>query len=365
MSNNVGPINIIPDNNQVVLLDNNKSITVVDNNCCTDINVTQPITSVVQVLTGPQGTAGVNGTNGSSTPFSYVSGTTWNTTSSIEITGSFTVSGSNTFKNIGPAQFTGSVNITGSSTLNGFNMLTSNDSILSSSYAVSSSMSQNANTASYYGGSVVSASYATTASFALNGGGSSVDTGSFATTGSNTFQDNQIISGSIYTNGNVTFSGNTFISTTNESGGLYISSLNNGFIGLNTDGGEGDVLVGYSNGWAGKLKVRGDVEITGSLHQSGTFYADQIDVSQGGIVQTTGSYIMTYDSNGLITYATYADVTSALGTVNSSSHALTSSYLNTLSQDLTFNGNLILNGTASITYLNVAYESSSIIYSSG
>ena len=49
----------------------------------------------------------------------------------------------------------------------------------------------------------------------------------------------------------------------------------------------------------------------------------------------------------------------------SSSFSSTSSYLNTLNQDLTFNGNLILNGTASITYLNVAYESSSIIYSSG
>ena len=49
----------------------------------------------------------------------------------------------------------------------------------------------------------------------------------------------------------------------------------------------------------------------------------------------------------------------------SSSYASTASYLNTLSQDLTFNGNLTLNGTASITYLNVSYESSSIIYSSG
>jgi formylmethanofuran dehydrogenase subunit C len=115
MSDCIGPINIIPDNNQVVLLDNNKSITVIDNNCCTNVNVTQPITSVIQVLTGPIGATGTNGINGSSGPFSYVSGTTWNTTSSIEITGSFTVSGSNTFRNIGPAQFTGSVGILGTS----------------------------------------------------------------------------------------------------------------------------------------------------------------------------------------------------------------------------------------------------------
>jgi hypothetical protein len=49
----------------------------------------------------------------------------------------------------------------------------------------------------------------------------------------------------------------------------------------------------------------------------------------------------------------------------SASYALTASYLNTLNQNLTFNGNLTLNGTASISYLNVAYESASVIYSSG
>ena len=119
MSDCIGPINIIPDNNQVVLLDNNKSITVIDNNFCTNVDVTQPITSVIQVLTGPIGAAGINGADGLSEPFSYVSGTTWNTTSSIEITGSFTVSGSNTFRNIGPAQFTGSVDVLGNQSLIG------------------------------------------------------------------------------------------------------------------------------------------------------------------------------------------------------------------------------------------------------
>ena len=129
MSDCIGPINIIPDNNQVVLLDNNKSITVIDNNCCTNVNVTQPITSVVQVLIGPIGPAGTNGINGLSAPFTYVGGNVWNTTSSIEITGSFTVSGSNTFRNIGPAQFTGSVDVLGNQSIfgnNGYILLTPN-----------------------------------------------------------------------------------------------------------------------------------------------------------------------------------------------------------------------------------------------
>jgi hypothetical protein len=56
---------------------------------------------------------------------------------------------------------------------------------------------------------------------------------------------------------------------------------------------------------------------------------------------------------------------SLFGTASYATQALTASYLNTLNQNLTFNGNLTLNGTASISYLNVAYESASVIYSSG
>lgn len=48
----IGPINIIPDNNEVILQDVNQTITVVDNNCCTTVNVTQPTTEVVQILAG-------------------------------------------------------------------------------------------------------------------------------------------------------------------------------------------------------------------------------------------------------------------------------------------------------------------------
>jgi len=47
------------------------------------------------------------------------------------------------------------------------------------------------------GNTVVSASYATTASYALNTIGTTIDTGSFATTGSNSFKSSQIITGSL------------------------------------------------------------------------------------------------------------------------------------------------------------------------
>ena len=56
---------------------------------------------------------------------------------------------------------------------------------------------------------------------------------------------------------------------------------------------------------------------------------------------------------------------SLFGTASNATQAVSASYLNTLNQDLIFNGNLALNGTASIAYLNVAYESASVIYSSG
>jgi len=132
-----------------------------------------------------------------------------------------------------------------------------------------------------------------------------IDTASFATTGSNTFIGDQTIVG------NVTFPSSSFISTNNVSGNLYFSALNGGILHLNDDGGEGDVIIGYV-GSAGKLKVKEDSEFTGSIYQSGTFYADQIDVSLGGIVGTTGSFIATFTSGGVLTYADYQNVATAL-----------------------------------------------------
>ena len=76
-----------------------------------------------------------------------------------------------------------------------------------SDYAVSSSQSQNSVTSSY-------SDYAVTASFALNGGGGSIDTGSFATTGSNNFFGTENITGSLNVSGSALVKeGNLFLQT--------------------------------------------------------------------------------------------------------------------------------------------------------
>jgi len=74
--------------------------------------------------------------------------------------------------------------------------------------------------------------------------------------------------------------------------------------------------------------------ISGTLHQSGTFYPDQIDWFSSSIGYDTGSYILTTTANGLTTYANYQDVANTLtpyiSTVSSStsaSYADTASYV--------------------------------------
>lgn len=91
----------------------------------TQVSVTQPLTSIVEVATGPQGPKGDAGPQGPVGPagqgiFTFISGNVWATTSSLEITGSLTISGSGTFTNIGPAVFTGSISVLGDNSQNLF-----------------------------------------------------------------------------------------------------------------------------------------------------------------------------------------------------------------------------------------------------
>jgi tetratricopeptide (TPR) repeat protein len=154
--------------------------------------------------------------------------------------------------------------------------LKNDGTLLSGSIVISGSLLYSGSTINATVTSASHAAYAITASYALNGGGGggSINTSSLATTGSNIFIGNQIIAG------NVTFPSGSFISTTDESGSLSFSALNGGTLYLNSDGGEGDVLVGY-DGWDSKLKVRGEVEITGSIY-----------LGSGSIISESGSNLV-------------------------------------------------------------------------
>jgi len=135
-------VNIAQDTNDIQITTTQNQITVVEGDN-TAVNVTQPTTQVVQVLTGPRGPKGDLPTSGSvNFTGSYnisgsliVTGSTISTggftgslygtsswainsetasyvnplTQNVLITGSLTVSGSSTFTNIGPAIFSGSV----------------------------------------------------------------------------------------------------------------------------------------------------------------------------------------------------------------------------------------------------------------
>jgi hypothetical protein len=81
MGNN---INLIPTDNEIVLVNQDRGIIVTDQDQCVQVEVTQPITSVVQILTGPIGPKGPSGEG----QFPY--------TGSADISGSFNLVGNAT-----------------------------------------------------------------------------------------------------------------------------------------------------------------------------------------------------------------------------------------------------------------------------
>lgn len=83
------PIDIIPDVTNVTLEDVNRIITVVDDCSGMTVDVTQPLTTIIQLSdAGLQGPQGPKGETGASQPFSNLSGNIWFTSASILISSS-------------------------------------------------------------------------------------------------------------------------------------------------------------------------------------------------------------------------------------------------------------------------------------
>jgi hypothetical protein len=171
--------------------------------------------------------------------------------------------------------------------------------------------------------------------------------------GSSNFTDGQTIVG------NITFPSGSFISSTNISGNIYISTLNDGILHLNDDGGEGDVWM--LNG-QNKLRIEGDTIITGSIHQSGTFYPNQIDWFSSSIGYDTGSYILTTTANGLTTYANYQDVATIINSgllTTSSFNAYTGSSTSQFAGTASYATNALSASYAVSASYEINYETSS------
>lgn len=216
-------------------------------------------------------------------------------------------------------------------------------------------------------------------------GSGNIDTSSFATTGSNSFTGSQtILSGAIgiLNNGNsttltdteldietngtpaasyivsfnqtasaavISYDGATYdneLWTIADSAGIRITDWDNG---TGTLSGIPVLSIGANDGSQPAPQFNRGLGVTGSIYQSGTFYADQIDVSRGGIIQNTGSYVATFSSSGLLTYDTYQNVATALqpyisgsgGNIDTGSFATTGSN--------TFVGNQIVNANLTIS----------------
>ena len=85
-------IEILPNNNDVVISTQDNKVFVVNPESPSNIEITQPVTNVVEVKTGPQGPAGPPGEDIAKGLFNQIRPGLWATTSSLEITGSFSIS---------------------------------------------------------------------------------------------------------------------------------------------------------------------------------------------------------------------------------------------------------------------------------
>jgi hypothetical protein len=414
---------IASDDNQINLVNTDRHITITQPNCNTSINVEQPITSVVEILTGPPGPAGVDGRNafpftgsavitgsliitGSSVttltasaglfsgsgaelfdiPASAVVGlalnqiTTGSVSASVNLgTNAFTVqSGSITFLNItnqGAATITGSLTVSGSSTFTNIGPA-----------IFSGSITQNASTASF--GGVVGIG-TTSPAYALHNTGTTGLAQFFGssptlyvyngrTANDSTLKLENQSGDLLYFGGaGLLVTGNTTIGN-----GSNTLSARLGVKGSGTTSSTTSLLVQNSAGTQYfKVDDGGTVYIATSISMNGgTIFSN---VWSGGYINSQGNaytVMTTHNSTGNASFwqslavgttaqpntAYKLDVSGSGNFTNNltvTGSIITNSAL-TASSAL-INGNVVIRGTASVDVLITNYESSSIIYSSG
>lgn len=311
-----------------------------------------PNVIIVNTL-GPQGQTGPQGLQGPSGSLQA------NSSGSFQITGSLLLTGSVPLTVVGPTILSGSLNVTEGITGSVLGTASYSTNALSASYSSVATSASYALTASYAGNvpatssyalQALSSSYASTAS-AIDGG----STGYVPLWKSNS----TLGTSSIHQD-----DGNVGIGTLLPEAKLHVkgpgsTDLYTSFIVQNSNGNPSFVILGSGHvgienlAPAYELDVTGTGRFTNGLLVTGSLRAPSITGSLEGTasVAVSSSYALS---------ASYL-----IGQSPTSSYALTASYLNPLNQDVSLTGNLTVNGTASISYLNVSYESASIIYSSG
>ena len=259
------------------------------------------------------------------------------TPTQIQATGSFVISGSNSFTNIGPATFSGSVAITDTLGVDGITTHNNNVVISNGLLDVNDSGVKIRGTAGLAIGTIIipGEGQLRVNDFSMLLGG--VHVGGTSDPGT----DNLLVDGTS------TLVGDTIISGSN----LYLPNLATGNATTNYD----------------KLLVVDSAGQTRTLAKSSVPFTEVFD----GVTPTNQTLVMFSGSTGNTANATGISYNSATGWNFSnvgSAYDITVDDIIVLNDLTVTNGtftDLTVNGTASISYLETLYETSSIIFSSG
>ena len=356
-------INITPNSPNTVTIQNaDNIITVTDTSKHTEVDITQEITDIVNVVTpGPQGTQGIQGPAGQGfdKPFTgslIVSGS-FEIIGDQTISGSLIISGSSTFTNIGPAIFSGSVTTTQgftgslSGTASYADMATTASHAL---FAVSAShevvkevSSSHANTADIAGGlqgqpSIYVTNITASGGISSSNGIITATTGSFnhIITDDDTIEFRNKNTGA--QTGRLKFDASTGLNVQNAAGartkiragrGEFLS-LEAGPVGLNSLGSitaSGDIssstniiaksFIGtFSGGLSGSAQIASD--ISGAFTSVSSSFSTRVTTNETNITTltaATSSYLTSLPSGVLSSSAQIAsDISGAFGAVSAS-----------------------------------------------